>query len=113
MGGLIAIVEGWGVGKRLAGVLVYAAGVLLIVVAVLFLWHLAYKQGVDATDAKWKLASARLQAQAVQAGVKADAPAIVRVQQHDAKVAQEKERIDEAEAAGSSPFDVLFGNGMQ
>jgi len=97
------------VGERFAPLLAYGLIILAIVGAVLWLRADAYHDGERATDAKWVAAGKKLEAQAKAAAGKADDASVKRVEQNNAKVAQEKEKLDEAEAAGSSPLDVLFG----
>lgn len=86
-----------------------ALGALLLVFAVWAFGHSRYRAGVDDTDAKWKAAEAKLQAEAVQAAGSASEKAIVREADHAAKLEAEKEKIDEALRTGSSPLDALFG----
>lgn len=68
-----------------------------------------YDAGVSDTDAKWVEAGRRLEAQARSAGRAADTREADRIKDHAAEVAEEKEKIDAAIAAGDSPLDVLFG----
>ncbi len=69
-----------------------------------------YNAGVTDTDAKWAEASRRLENQARAAGTRADTREAERIEDHAEAVADERERLDEAIATGSSPLDVLFGN---
>lgn len=82
---------------------------LAVVAAVLWFGHARYQDGVADADARWEAAGKRLAAQAEKAGTAADRREAVRIEDHAAAVAAEKERIDEAVAAGDSPLDVLFG----
>jgi uncharacterized membrane protein len=84
-------------------------GVLLAISAVLWFGHARYQDGVADADARWVAAGERLAKQAEKAGTVADKREAVRIEDHAAAVAAEKERIDEAVAAGDSPLDVLFG----
>lgn len=97
------------VGERFAPLLAYGVVIAALVGAIWWLRADAYSDGVTATDAKWEEAGRRLEQQAREAAGKADAASVQRVEQNNARVAQEKEKLDEAEAAGSSPLDVLFG----
>lgn len=91
---------------------ILAAGLALF--AALWLAVLAwgagrYREGVADNDAKWRTASARLEAQARKAGTRADEREADRIEDHAAQVAREKEKIDAATASGASPLDALFG----
>lgn len=68
-----------------------------------------YEAGEKAADAKWEEAERRLLKQAAQAGSEADKKAAARAVEFAAKVEEEKARLDQAAAEGSSPLDVLFG----
>lgn len=95
-------------GRVVAGVL----GLLLLVglvVAVMAWGDARYREGVKDTDAKWIEAGRRLEDQARKAGTVADRREAERIGEHTAQVAKEREKIDEAVAAGDSPLDVLFG----
>lgn len=85
--------------------------VLLIglIVAVLAWGNGRYRQGQTDADARWQEASSRLERQARQAGTAADRQEAERIEDHAARVAREKEKIDEATASGASPLDALFG----
>lgn len=67
-----------------------------------------YEAGEKAADAKWEEAERRLLKQAAQAGTEADKKAAARAVEFAAKVDEEKARLDQAAAEGSSPLDVLF-----
>lgn len=97
------------VGERFAPLLAYGLLIAVLVGAIWWLRADAYSDGEAATDAKWVAAGERLERQAAEAAGKADAASVQRVEQNNERVAQEKEKLDEAEAAGSSPLDVLFG----
>lgn len=97
------------VGERFAPLLAYGLIILAIVGAVLWLRADAYSDGVNATDAKWVAAGERLKQQAEQAAGAANAASATRTAAEVERVREEKERLDEAEAAGRSPLDVLFG----
>lgn len=100
-----------GLSSRLASVLAPALIVLAAIAAVLWWGHHKYQQGVDDTDAKWEEASAQLKAQAAAAATAAEKPSVQRQIAFAEQVAVEKEKLDEAQATGSSQFDVLFGPG--
>lgn len=97
------------VGERFASLLAYGLVIAALLGAIWWLRADAYSDGEAATDAKWVAAGERLERQAAKAAGKASAASVQRIEQNNARVAQEKERLDEAEAAGSSPLDVLFG----
>lgn len=75
-----------------------------------FFWygHIQYRAGEDATDLKWQKASIEAQAKAAQAATEASDSSYKRVVEYNDTVAVEKEKLDEAEKQGKSPFDVLF-----
>jgi hypothetical protein len=86
-------------------------GVLLLVAFYLALnayGNSRYKAGKADADAAWIAASDKLIQKAQSAGTKADKAAAARQADFAAKQEDEKERIDAAQAKGSSPFDVLF-----
>lgn len=92
----------------------WIALVILVALIVAGLWILAwgerrYAAGEAAADARWEAAAERLEDRARNAADKADAAEADRIRNHQAAVAEEKEKIDEAVAAGRSPLDVLFG----
>lgn len=68
-----------------------------------------FSEGKAAEAAAWKKAEAELLKKAANAQSKADKNAAAREAEHAAVVADERKRIDEAVAEGSSPLDVLFG----
>lgn len=91
-----------------------AAGVVVMVIAALAVAVLAWGQsrydaGVRDTDAKWAAAGRALAVKVEASGRIADVREANRIEDHTAAVAAEKEKIDEAVAAGDSPLDVLFG----
>ena len=85
------------------------ASIVILVVVVLSWGQSRYDAGVTATDARWVEAGRRLEEQAATSADAADRREAPRIENHTARVAEEKEKIDEAVAAGSSPLDVLFG----
>lgn len=82
---------------------------LLLVWAVLAWGQSRYDAGVQDADAKWEEAAERLQDKALESASEADRNEAERQGDHMAQVAEEREKIDEAVAAGDSPLDVLFG----
>lgn len=87
------------------------AVVALLIFGVLAWGNSRYDAGVADTDAKWKKASEDLARAAAKSGDAADAREAQRIRNHASRVADEKEKIDEAVATGASPLDVLFGGG--
>lgn len=93
-----------------------AVGGLVTAVAVLLLlWGIvawiradAYADGERDTDLKWQAASERLKEQAIRSAGTADTNAGVREQQFTTRLAQEKEKVDEAVSNGADPFGPLF-----
>lgn len=109
---MLGLLMGFGLSKRIAQLVAYVA-IPLLILLVLWLALVAYgnsrfKAGEQAADAKWIEAGRRLEEQARQsadAATKNEAP---RIRDRLDQVAEEKERIDAAVAAGTSPFDALF-----
>ena len=110
---MIGLLMGLGLGKREAQLVGYVAVPALIAGALwLGLWwygNSRYEAGVAASDAKWVEAGERLEEQAAAAATAASNASAARVAANNKRVAEEKERLDAAEASGSSPLDVLFG----
>jgi hypothetical protein len=98
-----------GLGPKAAKIGSYVILALLFVGALWWMRADAYADGERDTDAKWKLASAKLEQQAARAAGSADAPAAVRAEQFTQQVTVEKEKLDEAQRNGTSQLDVLFG----
>lgn len=73
----------------------------------------AYHDGVRDTDAAYKAASDRLIAKAQKSANSADLSAVRREVEHASQLQQEKAKVDEAIANGSSPIDALFPSGVQ
>lgn len=108
----MSILIGWAaklVGERFAPLLAYGFVLLLLVGALWWLRADAYSDGVRDTDDKWEEAGRLLAEQAEQAAGKADEASADRVADYQEQLAEEKEKLDEADAAGTSPLDVLFG----
>lgn len=92
---------------------VWAGIGIAIAVVVLFLWwgNVRHSQGIEETDAKWRLASDKLAAQDAKSADAATRKEAPRIDAYAAEVAAEKEKIDEAVSEGRSPFDALFPAG--
>lgn len=92
----------------------YGLAALLLVVAFLAERHAygnrRFHAGEDKADKAWQAASDKLIQDAAKAGAKADKNAAGRAADFAAKQEDEKEKIDEAVAHGSSPLDAIFGN---
>lgn len=67
-----------------------------------------YKDGRAAEKAAWEKAEAELLKRAGEAEKEADAKAAAREADHIAAVAEERKKIDQAVAEGTSPFDAIF-----
>ncbi len=86
-------------------------------VALLLMFYLAldsygdrrFGEGRQAEAKAWKDAEAKLLKKAAEAGTRADKVATARVAEHAAVVQEERKKVNEAVAEGSSPLDVLFG----
>lgn len=118
----------WGVWRRAGGAVRAAAGSLtprgwgllgaVIVAVVIWVLILAWGQarydagrtaGAAEADARWRAAAQRLEQRLDRSAAAADRREADRIRDHQAAVAEEKEKIDEAVDAGRSPLDVLFG----
>lgn len=90
----------------------------LVLLAVLFagvkMWgnskyNAGEKAGIEATDAKWEAASAKLKEDAAASATRADDAAVVRLEEHVAQVEEDQAAVEKAKAEGTSPLDALFG----
>lgn len=99
----------FGARDRLIAVGVGLLLILVVAVGVMVWGQSRYDAGVRDTDAKWKAAGLELARKAEASGRIADVREANRIEAHTAAVAEEREKIDEAVAAGDSPLDVLFG----
>lgn len=68
-----------------------------------------YASGKADENAAWKKAEADLLKRSANATAKADKVLAANAATHAAEVADERKKIDAANAEGSSPIDVLFG----
>lgn len=93
-------------GAKLA---VYGGLVLLILLGLWLYGQSRFNAGVRETDAKWEEAGRVLQRAAVTSAGVADVAARRRAENFANQVAEERERIGEAEASNRSGFDILFG----
>ncbi len=87
-------------------------GLLLLVVFYVMLDRYGdnrFDAGKAQADAEWKAASERLVEKAHKSAAKADVAAAARAEDYAAKVEDERERISDATANGTSVFDVMFG----
>lgn len=80
-----------------------------LIFAVVMYGDAKYDAGKTDADNAWKAAAAKLEAESQGAADTADKPADKRAEDYAAKLAVEKEKIDEAIARGDSPLDALFG----
>lgn len=112
---MMALLAGWGVGERFAKFLAWVALPVLLLVGFYLLLDAygdsRYRAGVTATDTRWEEAGRKLEAKAAESATKADKASVVRVLDYNAKVADEKERLDATAVDGTSPLDVLFNTG--
>lgn len=81
-----------------------------------FVWHKIdafgdrrYEAGIKAEREAWQEADRKLQEKAAKARTEADRSAAIREARHAEAVEEERKKIDEAVAQGTSPLDVLFG----
>ena len=98
--------RGWG--------LLIALGVAVVIWLLILAWGQArydagHAAGAAEADARWEAAADRVRQRLNRSAGRADAREAGRIRQHQAAVAEEKEKIDEAVADGRSPLDVLFG----
>jgi hypothetical protein len=98
------------VGERAAPFLAYGLVVLALLGALWWLRADAYGDGKRDADAAWVAAGEKLKADAAEAASAADKKSAERTAAEFERVREEKERLDESEAAGTSPFDVLFSD---
>lgn len=68
----------------------------------------AYADGSADNEAKWQAASDQLNKQASRSAGTADVNAGARERQFTARLAEEKEKVDEAVSNGADPFGPLF-----
>lgn len=110
---MIGLLMGFGLGKRAAQLVAYVAIPLLILAAFYFTLDAygdsRFREGRAAENKAWIDAQDKLLKDAAAAASAADQTALAAQMDQAVKVAQEKERVDDAIANGSSPFDVLFG----
>lgn len=97
--------------KLLAKIIPWVVGVLLLLGALWWLRSDAYADGVRDTNASWEKAFHKADQQAAAAAGNASAAALERAKAHDDRVREEKDKIDDAKAKGSSPLDALFPAG--
>lgn len=113
---MIALLMKLGLSDRIAKLVAYIGIPLLILAAFYFALDAygdsRFEAGEKHADAKWQEASDKLIEKSLDAGTKADKAEAARIATHTAEVAEEKEKIDEAVAHGSSPLDVLFPSSM-
>ena len=100
-----------GASERLARLLSIGLVILALIGAIWWLRADAYGDGERAADERWQEAGRKLERQAEASADRADDRAEIREAEFMEQVAEEKERIDEAERNGSSPLDALFGGG--
>jgi hypothetical protein len=110
---MITMIMGLGLGKRAAQLIAYVAVPALILLG-LYLALDAYgdsrfRAGRAVEAQLYKKASDKLIEQAANARTGANSASTARVLTHVAQVEEEKEKIDDAIANGTSPLDVLFG----
>lgn len=105
---LESLLMSMGLGKTAAKFGSYAILALAAYLALLWWGNSRYNAGVEDTDAKWAEASAKLEHQAEVGAAQATGESAARVEQHNERLAAEKEKLDEAERTGSSAIDALF-----
>jgi hypothetical protein len=66
------------------------------------------KAGIEATDAKWEAASAKLKEDAAKSATRADDAAVIRLEEHVEQASEDQAAVDKAVEEGRSPFDALF-----
>jgi hypothetical protein len=72
-------------------------------------YNKGHKDGVAEVDAQWKAASDALKAKAAQSATRADDAAAARTDEYRQQAEDERKAVEDAQANGSSPIDVLFG----
>jgi len=112
---MIALLMRLGLSQRTAKTALF----IIVPILILVLFYLSldaygdsrFREGRATGEAAWKAANDRLLKQAAQSADEADRVALAKAIDQAIKVEEEKERIDDAIANGSSPFDVLFPAG--
>lgn len=111
---MIGWLVSFGLSRRAAiGLLGLAAVGLALIIFTLTLHAYGdarYKAGKRDADAAWVEAGNRLVEKAHKSADKADVAAAARVEDFTAQQEAEKQRIENAQANGTSAFDVMFGN---
>lgn len=85
----------------------------LVIVSTVFFSIQAYgnsrfEAGEAKADAAWAAAADKLEEESKASATAADVPAIERQIEYNEKLAEEKDKIDEASETGGSVFDVMF-----
>jgi len=109
---MISFLTGFGLTEKVAKLFAYIGIPVIILLAFYFMLDAygdsRYDAGKIETNMAWKIAHEKLLAESAAAGGVADTEALAQQLDHFAEVEAEKEKVDEAIATGSSPFDVLF-----
>lgn len=109
---MIGLLMSMGLGARAAKLVGYVIVPLLILGAIYFALDAygdsRYREGRQVENQAWKDAQTELLKDAAAATTLADKKAHASTLEHTIKVQEEKEKIDEAIADGTSPLDVLF-----
>lgn len=111
---MIGLLVGLGLSEKAAKALAWVVLPVVLLVGFYLLLDAygdsRFHAGEQAADARWTEAGRKLEAQAAASASTASAASVARVMDYNAKVADEKEKLDAAAVDGSSPLDVLFGN---
>lgn len=68
-----------------------------------------HKDGVAEVDAQWAAATEKLKKQASESATRADDQAAKRAEDFKVQADSDRKAVEDAQANGSSPIDVLFG----
>lgn len=109
---MIGLLMSMGLSARAAKIVAVVGTILVVLIAFYFTLDAygdsRYREGRQVENKAWKDAQNELVKEAAAATSEADKAAHASTLEHTIKVNEEKEKIDEAIADGSSPFDVLF-----
>lgn len=72
-------------------------------------YNKGHKAGVEEVDAAWAAADKKLREQSAQSATRADDAAAKRAEEFHQQADDDRKAVEDAQANGSSPLDVLFG----
>lgn len=72
-------------------------------------YNKGHKAGVEEVDAQWAAADKKLRDEAAKSATRADDAAAKRAEEFKAQAEGDRKAVEDAQANGASPLDVLFG----